>query len=244
MDPVKLKGIEQWTTPTTVKQVQSFLGFGNYYRKFIKDCRNLMKLLNELLRKDKKFEWTDEAQQAFDTLKGKFQAALVLQLPDPYKPFMVECNTLKYASGAVLQRQDSNRDWHPCAYLSKSFSDTERNYKIYNRELLAIVRALTDWRHYLIGSPHPVYIRSDHKNLTYFRTAKKLNRRQARWSLFLSEFDIKLEHVPGTKMVISDTLLHRPDLFQEENNNDNMTLTLCGCHRFGTQGFISNSRTK
>ena len=148
----------------------------------------------------------------------------MLQLPDPYKPFMVECDTSKYASGAVLQQQDSNGDWHPCTYLLKSFSDIERNYKIYDRELLAIVQALTDWRHYLIGSLHPVYIRSDHKNLMYFRTAKKLNRRQARWSLFLSEFDIKLEHVPGTKMVILDTLSCRPDLCQEENDNDNMTL--------------------
>ena len=156
--------------------------------------------------------------------KGKFQAAPVLQLLDPYKPFMVECDTSKYASGAVLQQQDSNGDLHPCTYLSKSFSDMEWNHKIYDRELLAIVKALTDWRHYLIGSPHPVYIRSDHKNLTYFRTAKKLNRRQARWSLFLLEFNIKLEHIPGTKMVISDTLSRRPDLCQEENNNDNMTL--------------------
>ena len=137
---------------------------------------------------------------------------------------MVECNASKYTSGAVLQQQDSNGDWHPCAYLLKSFSDTEWNYEIYDRELLAIVRALMDWRHYLIGSPHPVYIRSDHKNLTYFRTAKKLNRRQARWSLFLLEFDIRLEHIPGTKMVISDTLLRRPDLCPDENDNDNMML--------------------
>ena len=89
---------------------------------------------------------------------------------------------------------------------------------------MAIVWALTDWRHYLIGSPHPVHIRSDHKNLTYFRTAKKLNRRQARWSLFLSEFNIKLEHVPGTKMVISDTLSRRLDLCLDDNDNDDMTL--------------------
>ena len=140
MDPVKLKGIEQWMTLMTIKQVWSFLGFGNYYRKFIKDYRNLTKPLNELLKKDKKFEWTDEAQQAFDTLKRKFQAAApVLQLLDPYKTFMVECNTSKYASGAVLQQQDSNGDWHPCAYLSKSFSDMEQNYKIYDRELLTII---------------------------------------------------------------------------------------------------------
>ena len=125
MDPVKLKGIEEWTTPTSIKQVWSFLGFGNYYRKFIKDYGNLTQPLNELLKKDKKFIWTDKAQQAFETLKGIFQAVPVLQLPDPYKPFMVEYDTSKYASGAVLQQQDSNGDWHPCAYLSKLFSDTE-----------------------------------------------------------------------------------------------------------------------
>ena len=192
--------------------------------KLIKDYGNMTQLLNKILKKDKKFKWTDKAQQVFETLKGKFQAALVLQLPDPYKPFMVECDTSKYALGAVLQQQDSNGDWHPCAYLSKSFSDMERNYEIYDRELLAIVRALTDWRHYLIRSPHPVHIRSDHKNLMYFRTAKKLNRRQARWSLFLSEFDIKLEHVPGTKMIISDTLSQWLDLCLDDNNNDKMTL--------------------
>ena len=188
------------------------LGFGNYYRKFIKDYGNLTQPLNKLLKKDKKFEWTDEAQQAFNTLKGKFQAAPVLQLPDMYKPFMVECDASKYASGAVLQQQDSNGDWHPCAYLSKSFNKMEQNYEIYDRELLAIVWALTDWRHYLISSPHSVHIRSDHKNLTYFRMTRKLNRRQARWSLFLSEFNIKLEHVPGTRMVTSDALSQWPDL--------------------------------
>ena len=99
-----------------------------------------------------------------------------------------------------------NGDWHSCGYISHSFDATQRNYKIYNRELMGIVRALETWQHYLQGSPFPTVILSDHKNLTYFQTAQKLNRRQARWNLFLSEFDLKLIHTPGSKMIQSDTL--------------------------------------
>src|SRR5271163_2003065 len=133
----------------------------------------MTKLLNKLLKKDMKFKWNDERQKMFDLMKKKFQESPVLLMPDPRKPFIVEADTLKYASGAVLQQQDTNGDWHPHAYLSKSFNKTERNYEIYDRELLAIICMLTDWRHYLIGSPHTVTVLSDHQNLTYFQTTQK-----------------------------------------------------------------------
>src|SRR5277367_4299304 len=149
-------------------------------------------------------------------MKKKFQESPVLQMPDPTKPFVLETDASKYASGAVLRQQDTNGDWHPCGYLSKSFNTTERNYKIYDCELLAIIRALTDWRHYLMGSPHV----SDHLNLKYFCTAQKLNRRQARGSLYLSEFNVKLIHVSSKQMVQSDTLSRRPDLCPD-NDHDN-----------------------
>ena len=84
------------------------------------------------------------------------------------------------------------------AFLSQTFTNTERRYKIYDRELLGIIQALKEWRHYLQGSGQMTTVFSNHKNLTYFRTAQKLNDRQARWSLYLSEFDIKLIHLPGT----------------------------------------------
>src|SRR5277367_4052640 len=158
-------------------------------------------------------------------MKKKFQESPVLQMPDPTKPFVLETDASKYASGAVLRQQDTNGDWHPCGYLSKSFNTTERNYEIYDRELWAIIRALTDWRHYLMGSPHIVTILSDHRNLTYFCTAQKLNRRQARWSLYLSEFNVKLIHVPGTKMIQSDALSRRPDHgLDAEHDNEDMVL--------------------
>src|SRR5271155_4473791 len=225
MDPVKLVGIANWPTPTTVKEVRSFLGFSNFYRRFIQGYGHITKPLNDLLKKDIKFKWKEEHEIAFQTLKQKLLADPVLKMPDTTRPFTIETDASKFASGAVLLQEDTNGDWHPCSYLSKSFNETERNYEIYDRELLAIIWALTEWRHYLMGSIHPVTVRSDHKNLTYFRTARKLNRRQARWSLYLSEFDLHLTHVPGTQMIQSDALSRRADL-APENDNDNNDQTL------------------
>jgi RNase H-like domain found in reverse transcriptase len=87
------------------------------------------------------------------------------------------------ATGAVLTQLDSNGDRHPVAFMLKTFSETERKYEIYDQKLLGIIRALKEWRHYIQGSGHTTVVYSDHKNLTYFRTAQKLNDRQARWSL-------------------------------------------------------------
>jgi hypothetical protein len=101
--------------------------------------------------------------------------------------------------------------WHPVAFYSKSLNEHERNYKIYDKELLAIIRALEEYRHYLEGHPEPVEIWSDHLNLTYFRQAQKLTRRQARWSLFLTRFHINLRHRPGKTMLRTDPLSRRPD---------------------------------
>lgn len=224
MDPTKLNGIRDWPTPTSVKGVRSFLGFGNFYRRFISHYSDLARPLNDLTRKDQTWTWGPEHQHAFDTLKDKFAQSPVLVIPDKSKPFSIESDASKFATGAVLRQRDENGDWHPCAYLSKSFDAAQRNYEIYDRELLGVVRALEEWRHYLEGSPHPVEVLSDHKNLTFFRTAQKLNRRQARWALFLSQFDLQLRHIPGTKMVQSDTLSRLHHLNLEHHDNDAVVL--------------------
>ena len=138
---------------------------------------------------------------------------------------------MKYATGAVLTQLDGNGDRHPISFISKTFSPSERNYDIYNRELLAIIRALDEWRHYIQGSHHTTTILCDHKNLTYYREAKKLTRRQARWSLYLSEFDIKLVHTPGTKMILSDALSRRPDFCPDEDH-DNEDVVMLPDHMF------------
>ena len=208
-----------------MKQVRGFLGFGNFYRQFIRHFSKIAKPLNDLLKKDRKFEWTEACQNSFDELKRRFTEEPVLTMPDHTKPFQIECDASKYASGAVLTQLDSNGDRHPCAFISKTFSPTERNYKNYDRELLAIIRALEEWRHYIQGSPHTMVIFSDHKNLTYYCKARKLNRRQARWSLYLSEFNVKLTHISGSKMIQSDALSRRPDFIPDEDN-DNEDITM------------------
>ena len=205
-DPIKVKGFADWPIPTCVKDVQSFLGFGNFYRKFIPGFLTLAAPLNALLKKDTAFHWTEETQQSFDSLKQKLTSFPVLMMPDQTQPFQIECDTSKYASGAVLTQQDNNGDRHPVVFLSKTFNEMEQNYEIYDRELLAIIQALEEWRHYIQGSGHTTVIYSDHQNLTYFRSTQKLNRRQARWSLCLSEFNVRLIHQPGSKMVQSDAL--------------------------------------
>ena len=127
-------------------------------------------------------------------------------MPDQTKPFQIKSDTSKYASGAVLTQLDNNGDQHLVAFLSKTFNETEQNYEIYDRKLLAIIRALEEWQHYIQGSGHTTTIYSNHQNLTYFRNAQKLNRRQAQWSLYLLEFNVKLIHQVGPKMIQSDAL--------------------------------------
>jgi len=107
--------------------------------------------------------------------------ALVLVSPQDLEPFCIEADSSDFASGAIFsQRLPGEEKWHPVAFYSKSLSPVERNYEIHDKEMLAIICALEEWRHFLEGARHPVEIWTDHKNLEYFMTAKKLNRRQAR----------------------------------------------------------------
>jgi len=201
MDPVKVAGVAEWPTPKTKKEVQSFLGFTNFYRRFIADFSCHARPLFDLTKKDTAFTWTTETQDAFDKLKEAVTSTPVLILPDADQPYRIEANGSGVATGAVLSQLSRADDkWHPVAFLSKSLNEVERNYEIHDTEMLAIIRALEEWRHYLEGARHPVEIWTDHKNLEYFRSAQKLNRRQARWSLYLSRFDFSLHHKPGRHM--------------------------------------------
>jgi hypothetical protein len=122
-------------------------------------------------------------------------------------PFRIEADSSDFATGVVLsQLSAEDEKWHPVAYLSKSLSETERNYEIHDKEMLAIMRALEEWRHFLEGAPNKFEIWTDHKNLKYFMSAKKLNRQQARWSLTLARFDFVMHHRPGKTMGKSDAI--------------------------------------
>ena len=224
MDPVKLDGIAAWPTPAKVKDVRLFLGFANFYRWFIPDYSTVARPLLDLTKKDNCWDWTPACQQSFDGLKKLFLSRPVLHLSDFTKPFAIATDASKYASGAILLQTDSNGDWHPCSYLSQSFIPAERNYDIYNRELLAIIRALKSWRHYLHGSPFPIQVFTDHKNLTYFHQAQNLNRRQAQWLLNLADFDLKIIHVPGCLLAGPDALSRHSDLHSDKSDNSSTVL--------------------
>jgi len=132
---------------------------------------------------------------------------------------------LDFATGTLLSQQSpEDNKWHPVEFLSKSLSPVERNYKIHNKEMLAIVRALEEWRQFVEGAEHCCEIWTDHKNLQYFMTAKKLNWRQARWSLLLARFDFIMHHHPGKSMGKMDALSCQSDHGTGSEDNDNMVL--------------------
>jgi len=145
--------------------------------------------------------------------------------PQDSEPFCIEANSLDFASRAILSQQlPGEEKWHPVAFYSKSLSPVEWNYKIHNKEMLAIIRALEKWRHFLEGAQHPVEIWTDHKNLEYFMMAKKLNHRQVCWSLYLAHFDFKLIHRPGRSMGKPDALSRRPDYGKGASDNKDIVL--------------------
>jgi len=149
----------------------------------------------------------------------------VLASPDLDKEFRVEADASNYAIGGVLSMKCSDELWRPVALISKSLSNIERNYEIHNKEMLAVVRCLEMWRHFLEGTVVKFEIWTNHKNLEYFMKAQKLNRRQARWALYLSKFDFTLKHVLGSKMGKADSLSKRLDWeVGVERDNENETL--------------------
>lgn len=180
MDPAKVEAVTSWPKPEKLKDVQAFIGFANFYRCFVNGFSQLAQPLTRLMQKDTPWSWGAEEQAAFEALKHAFMTAPILVMPDLSKPFLLECDASDYATGAVLSQQTSDGETHPVAFLSKTLNVAERNYDIYDKELLAVVRALDEWRHYLEGGEHPIEVISDHKNLLYFASARTLTRRQAR----------------------------------------------------------------
>jgi len=151
--------------------------------------------------------------------------ALILVSPQDSEPFRIEANSLDFASRAVLSQQLSREEkWHLVAFYSKSLSLVEWNYKIHDKEMLAIIHTLEEWRHFLEGARYPVEIWMDHKNLEYFMTAKKLNHCQAHWSLYLAHFDFKLIHCPGCFMRKLDALSWRLDHGKGASDNEDVVL--------------------
>ena len=224
-DPAKVKAVEEWPRPTNRTQLRRFLGFAGFLRRFIKGYSQIAAPLNALTSVSRPFSWTSRAETAFSKLKSLFSTAPVLIHPDSTRQFIVEVDASDTGIGAVLsQRSEEDQKFHPCAYFSRSYDPAERNYDVGNKELLVVHDALKEWRHWLEGAKLPFIVWSDHKNLTYLKTAKRLNSRQARWALFFSRFDFTLTYRPGSKNVRADALSRQfsneDPAVQEESDSD------------------------
>ncbi|KAI2652744.1 Transposon Tf2-6 polyprotein [Labeo rohita] len=191
MDEKKVSSVVSWPRPRTVKELQRFLGFANFYRRFIRGFSQIAAPLTSMIRGGTRtLKWTSESEQAFKELKERFTTSPILRHPDPELEFIVE------------------------------LSAAERNYDVGDRELLALKEALLEWRHWLEGSKVPFLVLTDHRNLEYIRSAKRLNSRQARWSLFFARFEFRITYRPGSKNSKADALSRIHDAQQQELTPD------------------------
>jgi len=204
--------------------VQKFLGLTNYYRRFIKDFARIAIPLHVLVRKEKKWKWEKEQEKAFGKLKAVFTTEPVLAIPDIDRKIRVEVDASDYTTGGVLLTKCENVKWRPVAFISKLLNAMERNYEIHNKEMLAVIRCLEVWRHYLEREKLEFEIWTDHKNLQYFMTSQKLNWRQAKWVLYLSWFNFVLKHIPGKSIEKADGLSKRSDWQGVKKDNEDRML--------------------
>ena len=229
MDKRRVEAIQEWPKPKSYQEVQVFLGFVNFYRRFIHHYSQIAGSLTSLLKGSTKgikiepFDWPVEAEEAFHSLRAAFTQAPLLRHFNPELPIRVETDSSDFAlAGILTQLQEDNKQWHPVAFHSRKMIDAERNYETHDQELLAIVTAFKHWRHYLEGSFHPVEVLTDHNNLKYFMGLANLNGRQARWAMKLSMFDFFITHRPG-KTNPADAPSRRPD-YKDENKSMNRLL--------------------
>jgi hypothetical protein len=220
MSSEKIQAIVDWPEPRKVKDVQSFLGFANFYRRFIFNYSDIVVPLTRLTRKGVLWDFSEDCRKSFETLKKAFTSAPVLTHWIPNVPIVVETDASDYAIAGILSIVCPDSELRPVAFYSRTLTAPELNYDTHDKELLAIHEAFRTWRHYLEGSSEPIDVVTDHKNLEYFSTTKLLSRRQARWSEFLHHFNLIIRFRPGKLGAKPDSLTRRWDVYPKEGDKD------------------------
>jgi transposase InsO family protein len=217
MDPAKTQAISDWPEPRNIKELRSFLGFVNFYRQFVPRLATLTHHLTPLTGK-KEWTWTDNESVAFRRIQDEITTDRVLAIADNTLPYRVETDASDFAVSAVLSQEREGLR-RPIAFISRSLTDTERNYATYDKEFLAIIFALTSWRKYLLDTISSTEIFCDHRNLSFYRKPQDLSRRQARWVAILQEYDLRISYVKGKQNTRADALSRRPDYRPEDPDN-------------------------
>ena len=219
--------------------VRVFLGLANFYRRFIKNFSKVASPITTLLKKDRRFQWTPQAQKAFAQLKEVFTSAPILRHFDPSLPTVMEADASDYALGAVISQRDPLTGvLHPVAFYSRKFNPAELNYEIYDKEMLAIVETMDRYRHYFEGLGQKTTVFSDHRNLLWFTETKVYNRRQARWAEKLSRFDFAIVFRPGKQGGKPDAISRRPD-YTLGDNKEERTMTFLKPEQLGESSVTS-----
>jgi hypothetical protein len=240
MDPGKLQGVADWQPPKTPTDIRKFLGFTGYYRYFIPNYSRIARPLLDLTKKSVAWDWGPKQFQAFEELKTRMCKSPVLTQPNFNKRFYLQTDASAYGVGTVLSQEGGNTTpslrkrtkptLRPIAYYSATFTPTERNYDIYERELLAVMKSLAHWRPYLGWTKEPFVIITDHTNLQYWKSPQNLNRRTARWHADLQEYDYQIQYIPGNTNIPADAL-SRPSN-TDQGKDDNRDIALIPSERF------------
>lgn len=202
-DPGKVEVILNYPTPKSPKEVKRFIGMAGWYRRFIHNFSDISRPLCKLTRKDVEFKWTEETEEAFNKLKTSLISAPILKCPDFNLPFSIHSDASSFAIGAVLTQTHDNVE-HPIAYCSRILNKHEVNYTTTERELLAVLYALEQFRMYVEGQKCNII--TDHASLQWFYKLKNPTGRLARWSIRLSQFDFNIMHRKGKDNVLPDAL--------------------------------------
>ena len=208
----KVQRVREWTVPHSKKDVKSFLGMTGYYRKFIESYSRIAVPLTSLTADDVKWHWGDEEQKAFQQLKDALCTAPVLVHADATRPYVIQTDASAFAIGGFLAQQQADGSLRPVAYWSRKLNGAETRYSATERELLALVEAVDEWRVYVEGSPHAILLRSDHRPLMWLNTKPELSSRLFRWIERLDGHAFRIEHVAGKVNSVADALSRRSDM--------------------------------
>lgn len=217
VDPDKVAAVVNWKAPHNVRGIQSFLGFCNFYRRFIRDYGRVAKPLVHLTKTDVPFAFGKDCWDAFEELKSKLTSAPVLRHYNPDYDCMIETDASDGVIAGILSQLHPDGEWHPVAYYSKTMAPAECNYGIHDKEMLAVVKSLEEWRPELHGAAKRIKIYTDHKALEYFMTTKQLTSRQARWAEALSEYYFMIMYRAGKQNGKADALTRRDDEIAAQN---------------------------
>ena len=198
--------ILNFPVPKNRKNIMQFLGLANYYRKFVSNFADVSTPLSNLLKKDVEFKWTPECQKAFSQLKHVLTSYPILLTPNFDKPFELAVDASDYGVGAVLTQTDEDGIEHPVAYYSKKLSVHQKKYSVVEKEGLALILALQHFEIYLTSNLGPLLVRTDHNPIKFIKQFSNKNRRLTRWSLFLQDYDLDIQHIRGRDNVVPDVL--------------------------------------